>query len=471
MEKNHLMSVALVIVIVCAFVLVGFTNFSTVQASTITGVIDEDATWSKSNSPYVLTGPVRINSGVTLTIEAGVTVNLQSYYLLVEGTLMARGTSIDKVTFSGGAEGTDSNQYAIYPITFAPTSTDWNETTGTGCIIDNAILSSTWLYISTCPKISNSIFNGGSHMWISSSYSGSGANHYNASPIISNNTFQGIQDIISTYAIGTFYASALIANNTISGYNQGLVMSSDTATVVQGNLITGNTYGIETIVHQGDVSPIIQNNTITNNTVGISLTAQFSAPTSAVLVYNNIYFNTNYNLQSAVSSNINATFNWWGTADTTAISTAIYDYNEDFNLGTVAFDPILSSPSTTAPTYVVASAGAGGSISSSGITRLIYGDSQSFTITPNSGYHIVDVLVNGTSVGAVGSYTVQNIQGVTTVSATFAPDSTPTPAATTIPSSTPVVPEFPFVLIIAFMLTALTGTTLFYARNNHKKPN
>ncbi len=49
-----------------------------------------------------------------------------------------------------------------------------------------------------------------------------------------------------------------------------------------------------------------------------------------------------------------------------------------------------------------------------------YGGSQAFTITANTGYHIADVLVDGSSVGAVTSYTFTNITANHTISASFA---------------------------------------------------
>ncbi len=72
-------------------------------------------------------------------------------------------------------------------------------------------------------------------------------------------------------------------------------------------------------------------------------------------------------------------------------------------------------------TYTItASAGTGGSISPAGVTTKNYGTSQAYTISPSSGYYILDVLVNGSSVGAVSSYTFNNITTNHTISATFA---------------------------------------------------
>jgi hypothetical protein len=71
-------------------------------------------------------------------------------------------------------------------------------------------------------------------------------------------------------------------------------------------------------------------------------------------------------------------------------------------------------------TYTVsASAGNGGSISPSGAVAVNYGDSQSFSIAPHSGYHVADVKVDGVSQGAITSYPFTNVTADHTISATF----------------------------------------------------
>jgi outer membrane protein assembly factor BamB len=68
---------------------------------------------------------------------------------------------------------------------------------------------------------------------------------------------------------------------------------------------------------------------------------------------------------------------------------------------------------------ITASAGDGGSITPSGDVVVNYGANQAFTITPNPHYHIEDVLVDGSSVGAVTSYTFNNVTTDHTIEATF----------------------------------------------------
>ena len=69
---------------------------------------------------------------------------------------------------------------------------------------------------------------------------------------------------------------------------------------------------------------------------------------------------------------------------------------------------------------ITASAGTGGSISPFGSVSVREDTDKTFTITPDSGYHISDVLVDGKSVGAVTSYTFDNVQKRHTIEAIFA---------------------------------------------------
>ncbi len=72
-------------------------------------------------------------------------------------------------------------------------------------------------------------------------------------------------------------------------------------------------------------------------------------------------------------------------------------------------------------TYTItASSGAGGSITPSGSVSVLSGANQGFTITPNNGYSIAGVIVDGVSQGAISSYTFPAVIANHTISATFA---------------------------------------------------
>ena len=64
--------------------------------------------------------------------------------------------------------------------------------------------------------------------------------------------------------------------------------------------------------------------------------------------------------------------------------------------------------------------GTGGTISPSGTSSVSYEESKTFTITPNTGYRIAGVIVDGKSwVGAVSNYTFSNVTTNHTILAIF----------------------------------------------------
>jgi hypothetical protein len=87
---------------------------------------------------------------------------------------------------------------------------------------------------------------------------------------------------------------------------------------------------------------------------------------------------------------------------------------------TMSANKSITAVFTQTSNIITASAGTGGTISPSGTVSVLYGASQTFTITPNTGYQIASVLVDGGSVGAVTTYTFTNVTAAHTISATFA---------------------------------------------------
>jgi type IV pilus assembly protein PilY1 len=70
---------------------------------------------------------------------------------------------------------------------------------------------------------------------------------------------------------------------------------------------------------------------------------------------------------------------------------------------------------------ITATAGAGGNISPSGAVAVVSGTNKTFNISPNAGYIIEDVKVDGTSQGSVASYTFNNVTTNHTIAASFRP--------------------------------------------------
>jgi len=132
-----------------------------------------------------------------------------------------------------------------------------------------------------------------------------------------------------------------------------------------------------------------------------------------------------------------------------------------YQFSNVKVDHTISASFTAVTSYTIhATADANGNISPTGDVSVAVGGSQTFAITGLSGYHVADVKVDGVSVGAVTSYTFNNIQADHTIAAT----TSNVPYKTITSSSTPggtISPLGP-VLVTAgnsqiFTLTADTG--------------
>jgi len=355
------------------------------SGTNVSGIISSDTTWTQANSPYTLTGPVAVNKGAILTIEPGASVyGGVSYYIQVNGTLIAEGTSSSQIILS-------------VQIQFTSVSNSWNQQTGTGSIIENALYPN--VTITGCsPKIDSNILYGlqiqqasptisdnrigweilliqSSAIIVNNSLS-QGIEVYGGSPSILNNTVTSsydestndaaivitggspviadnmIKSRIDTEPANPFMPSrqiiypgivigadnALIADNVIDDCLTGITSLGPSVTI-ENNFIKGSeTDGID--VTGGNA--IVQSNTITSNQIGIN-----SPSGSSVIAYNNIYGN-GYNVYLTSPNNISATNNWWGTTDQQAINQTIYDFKNNFNLGTVNFVPFLTTPNSQA---------------------------------------------------------------------------------------------------------------------------
>jgi parallel beta-helix repeat protein len=345
------------------------------SGTTVNGIIGSDTTWTKAGSPYTFTGPVAVISGVTLTIEPGASVNLASYYIQINGTLNAIGTSSNKIVFSDGGGGMGS-------IWFNKLSPSWNEWTGKGSILQQAIINipiairigDTAPKIDSC-QINGAIFTSGfdeysgisvmgsspiitNNLIVESSYSP--VMQIGTSPIIKNNTINGF---IQTFGGSSFirgntiegaidaFGSEYIADNTIIGESDSYGIRTGTSPLIERNSIRNCRDGI--LLWYNHPNPTIRNNTIANCTTGLSVPGLDDVYPNPQVTYNNFIdisqYNVNlYNHERDQSSNINATYNYWGTTDQQTISQKMHDYKNDFNLGKVTYDPLLTAPNTQA---------------------------------------------------------------------------------------------------------------------------
>ena len=247
----------------------------------VSGAISSDTTWSLSNSPYIITGNVLVTSGITLTIEPGVTVKVNSgLYIKNEGIISAVGTSSDKITFESSAG--------------SPVKSDWVgikiRSTG-GSAIDggqNYSSGSQFKYVVIKhADIGLYIYDAGLHI----SYTEFDTNKYGVEirktdgVVIDFSTFTG-----NTAGVWSEYETFSPDDTTSNILN----------TFIKNSTFSGNSYGIDLIINQRYFDNLnINNNIIKENTVGIDFSGGgYGCRVKSVNIFKNIIVNNSgYGLQ------------------------------------------------------------------------------------------------------------------------------------------------------------------------------
>jgi hypothetical protein len=328
------------------------------------GTISQNTTWTGEGSHYLLTENMIIESGVTLTIQPGTTVNFGAFQMQVNGVLIAQGTSSNIIVFSGTSDSAASVDF---------------DSTNLGSIISYADVYSVSINIQEgAPTISDNYFAGAPTSPIISVNN----NGYPSSLITGNSI-----NVVSTDGIDVESGSASITDNVIIGQDYqgvyGIYAASSSATSISNNNIT-NCYsaiwavGLSTIegnnimhnlndgVCSVNLNSIIENNAIADNVCGVSGAGIIENNTitdnsvglwspSGTIVNNNILNNYNstggytQNIHLTNSNYVTAINNWWGLIDTAAIDQTIWDYKNATNLGVVQFVPFLNESNPSAP--------------------------------------------------------------------------------------------------------------------------
>jgi hypothetical protein len=150
--------------------------------------------------------------------------------------------------------------------------------------------------------------------------------------------------------------------------------------------------------------------------------------------------NGSINPSTPQTVNYNATTSFIVTPNTGYQIASVTGCSGTLSGNTYTTGPITGDCAVTATfvitTYsITASAGPNGRINPSGAVSVNYGTNQSFSITPSANYRVADVQVDGSSVGAVASYTFNNVMVNHTIVATFDnSDTTPPTGSVTINS-------------------------------------
>jgi len=121
LKKNMKKKLLFIILINISIIALGQTS--------INGLINNNTNWTVEYSPYIITGNTLVVNGITLTIEAGVSIKFNNNTTMqVNGELKAIGTNENKITFS--SNNTSQNKGDWNHILFSDSSVDANYDSG-----------------------------------------------------------------------------------------------------------------------------------------------------------------------------------------------------------------------------------------------------------------------------------------------------------------------------------------------------
>ncbi len=258
------------------------------------GTITTNTTWTVANSPYIITETIQIPEDVTLIIEPGVTVTVQSSVnkmFLINGFITAHGDVNSKIIFDGNG----NSNFFMTNHTNAPGFADLDY-----CIIRNG-LSAFWFDNTGSFNLTNSELSNlsqESYLWYPS------------------------QNVFIEYNIFTNTSGIKIGTDDYYTSNTTGFVS------ITYNLFLNNQgYIINNFASYGLSKTYVNNNSFTN-TFGVILEVE----------------------QTSTTADMDASQNYWGTDNTTIVDSMIYDINDDTACSSyINYLPLLDIPDPDTP--------------------------------------------------------------------------------------------------------------------------
>ena len=247
--------------------------------------------------------------------------------------------------------------------------------------------------------------------WTEYSYTVPADAKYVAIHCVSNEQFMFCVDDI------TISGNGLSGAASVNLYDNGVLVASNisTGTYTATNLTPGeHCFSVRAICNDDSESLAAQQCvTIENNLPRYNVTVNSNnggtvSPNGTQTVYegNNFTFTATPN-------------DCYEIASVTVNGSAVTLTNNSYTINNITADQTVNVTFNQIAYTITASAGNGGTITPAGNVNVNCGESKAFAIAANNGYRILDVTVDGQSVGAVESYTFSNVDANHSISATF----------------------------------------------------
>ncbi len=246
--------------------------------TTVGGIINTDTHWMTGNGPFIVDQSILVTNNATLTIDPGVEVRIKPDrgILVNSGQLIARGTEMDKITFTADVPDlsiiTEDQRWGF--IGFSDGAVDATFDAGgnylNGSIIEHAIVEgaggvsggaiNTML---ASPFISHSLIQKNSRQGIN--IDGSVGMRIIGNTIAEND--RGI--VLDRGDSGGFPTNILILNNTVQANRDGILVDQTVDVELAQNNVTGNLSN--GIMIDSTSGALVTENTVSGNRVGMEI--------------------------------------------------------------------------------------------------------------------------------------------------------------------------------------------------------
>ncbi len=335
---------------VSTYAVVDFTPFLDANGQPVgggnilSGTLASSATLTTGSS-WSMISHVTVPSGVTLTVQSGVDVTVApGSKLTVNGSIVVAGTSASRAVFrSSEAVPTSGAWEGIWIGTGGTASIDYADIRHGRHAVDATNASGT-------VSVTNTLFTDfgqgtqGAGIWIQNSLADLQGNTF-THPLPLSGTTDGIHMVQAV-------AGSNVEGNSIQSVTRGIYLDRSSPTV-ETNTISGSVTGI--YVDKGSSPSITNHNVIRDNQWGIQIIGATSVATDpAPVIHDNDVFSNDEasgsplrNLSAKSFGNaaavIDASSNWWGTADPGVVAGGILDHGEQTNAPYVDFTPFLDA--------------------------------------------------------------------------------------------------------------------------------
>lgn len=370
------------------FVVLALAVVSSTAQTSFSGGIYANTTWTKANSPYILTGSVVVFPGKTLTIQPGVVVRVQANpsnswdfrYIEVRGKLIAQGTAADPIVFEGQNADTNvtwngikvlQSQGGKLEMNRFHIRNSWNGIEGdqtdstriawNDCVFEHnqhAIRIAAPLDLTNCRFYNNTYGILGSNVTSSPSVVRGSVFRKSNCAIQGMPNFWVDQCVLDSNTTAFFFNSGywyLPAKFTQNQFLHNYTAIMDPfQSLVRGNLFDGNVTGINqctdcfldsnVFANNGlgaglYAETYFANNEVGSNTIGIEVGKALwpGAPGNPTVVDNRLCANTDYNVSNGSNANLDLEANCFCLSDSASIDAKIYDGYDDITRGLINF--------------------------------------------------------------------------------------------------------------------------------------